>query len=106
MIMYNLDFEASEYQQRLQKAQSLMIGHRIDALFMTTEGNLRYFTGHTTHRWMQTTAPQFAILPKEGQPILIVPNSDTKRAQGNPVIKEVRGFVGFQQVGITELCQA
>lgn len=42
------DFSASEYQARVSRAQSLMQDQGFDALFFTTEPEVRYFTGFRT----------------------------------------------------------
>ena len=67
------DFSPKEYQQRLSKLRVLMAERGIDAVLVTTEANHRYFTGHVTHRWMHQYTAMFALLPLEGEPLLIVP---------------------------------
>ena len=67
------DFSLKEYQQRLSKLRVLMAERGIDAVLVTTEANHRYFTGHVTHRWMHQYTAMFALLPLEGEPLLIVP---------------------------------
>lgn len=44
------------------------------ALFLTTEADLRYFTGFLTRFWESPTRPWFLILPAQGDPIAVIPS--------------------------------
>ena len=104
--MFNLEFGLEEYHHRLARAQVLMGEWDLDALLVTTQANFRYFTGHTTHRWMQTTAPQFAIIPAKGRPWMLLAAIEHSRASGNPWVEEIRLFRGYSQIGVKELVAA
>lgn len=102
--MNTLEFEISEYQRRLDAAQALMAEKGYDALLLTTYNNFRYFTGHTTHRWMQWTAPTFAVVPRKGRPIALVPGIEAGRIGTNPWIAEFRPVTGYQKaLGVKEV---
>ena len=101
-----IEFEVAEYEQRVAKAQRLMAERKIDALFCTTYANFRYFTGYTTHRWMQPTAPNFVIVPREGRPVVLLMAIETARAATNPWVSDVRAIRGYVEVGVKELIQA
>ena len=66
------DFPAAEYQRRLQDLRALMAANDMDAVLLTTDSNHRYFTGHATHRWMHKYTGIFALLPRAGEPVLIL----------------------------------
>ena len=66
-------FETSEYQTRLAKAQSMMRKHDTSALLLTTEPDVRYFTGFLTRFWESPSRPWFLIVPQDGDPIAVIP---------------------------------
>lgn len=103
--MQAIALNASEYEGRLVKAQSLMAEKKIDGLLLSTYGNLQYFTGYTSHRWMQVTAPLLAIVPRRGKPIMIVPEIEAGRASTNPWITDIRTLRGYTEIGVPEICQ-
>lgn len=44
-------FNLAQYEFRTLKAQQLMQQHELGALLLTTETNVRYFTGFLTRFW-------------------------------------------------------
>lgn len=66
-------FETSELASRTARAQKIMHEMKLDAMFFTTEPNVRYFTGFQTQFWQSPTRPWFVVVPAEGKPIAIVP---------------------------------
>ncbi|MGI9406512.1 MAG: M24 family metallopeptidase [Hyphomicrobiaceae bacterium] len=66
-------FETTEYESRLVRAQEEMRARDLDAVVVTTPQNVRYFTGFATTFWESPTRPWFVILPREGQPIAVIP---------------------------------
>lgn len=66
-------FPRQEFEARLDRAQRAMHAARIDALFLTTEAEVRYFTGFQTQFWESPTRPWFLIVPLEGKPIAVIP---------------------------------
>ncbi|QYF89157.1 Xaa-Pro peptidase family protein [Arthrobacter sp. PAMC25284] len=50
-----------------------MAGAGLDALFLTTEPEFRYFTGFLTQFWQSPTRPWFLVVPREGAPIAVIP---------------------------------
>lgn len=67
-------FDRSEFIARAAKAQSLMGANGIDALLLTTEQNLRYFTGYLTRFWESPSRPWFLIVPQSGNPVAVIPS--------------------------------
>ncbi len=66
-------FPAAESQARVSKAQALMAKDNIGALLITTEADMYYFTGFLSQFWQSPTRPWFAVIPREGKPIGIIP---------------------------------
>ena len=67
------DFPIAEFENRLERAQRLMSATNIDALFLNSEAEIRYFTGFRTLFWQSPTRPWFLILPAKGKPKAIIP---------------------------------
>ena len=45
----------------------------LDALLITTEAELRYFSGFRTLFWQSPTRPWFLIVPRDGKPVAVIP---------------------------------
>ncbi|KPK04413.1 MAG: peptidase M24 [Anaerolineae bacterium SG8_19] len=71
--MPNRGFPASEFESRLFRAQTLMKSHGVDALLLTTEPEVRYFSGFLTQFWQSPTRPWFLVVPLRGKPIAVIP---------------------------------
>lgn len=67
-------FPDEEFAARLEKAQRLMAARGLDALLLTTEANVRYFSGFLTQFWQSPTRPWFLVVPRQGKPIAVVPS--------------------------------
>lgn len=66
-------FSREEFENRTQRAQRLMREQQFDALLLTTEPNVRYFTGFHTQFWESPTRPWFTVVPSDGKPVAIIP---------------------------------
>ena len=66
-------FAVSEFERRTERAQRLMAGWRLDALVLTTEPDVRYFSGFHTQFWESPTRPWFLAVPFDGHPIAVIP---------------------------------
>ncbi len=66
-------FERSEFEARTKKAQEMMHELRLDGILLTTEPNVRYFTGFFTQFWESPTRPWFLVIPAEGKPVAVIP---------------------------------
>ncbi len=66
-------FEQSEFEARTQRAQRMMRDLKIDAMLLTTEPQVRYFSGFFTQFWVSPTRPWFLLVPLEARPIAIIP---------------------------------
>ena len=66
-------FSASEYKARTARAQAMMADRGIDALLLTTEPEVRYFTGYLTRFWESPARPWFLVVPASGDPVAVIP---------------------------------
>ncbi|WP_025820475.1 M24 family metallopeptidase [Shewanella marina] len=66
-------FTTAEFEMRAENAQRMMRQLEVDAILLTTEPNVRYFSGFHTQFWHSPTRPWFLILPAEGKPIAVIP---------------------------------
>ena len=67
-------FPPSEFEARTAAAQALMAKHDLAALLLTTETQIRYFTGYLTRFWESPSRPWFLVLPAQGKPIAVIPS--------------------------------
>ena len=66
-------FETGEFEARTQALQARMAEQKIDAVFLTTEPEFRYFSGFKSQFWESPTRPWFLVIPASGKPIAVVP---------------------------------
>ncbi|MCR9086404.1 MAG: Xaa-Pro peptidase family protein [Rhodobacteraceae bacterium] len=66
-------FPQAEYGARTARAQTRMAEAGIAALLLTTEPEVRYFSGFHTLFWQSPTRPWFLVVPAQGKPIAIIP---------------------------------
>ena len=67
-------FPIEEFEARTHRAQALMAKHEIDALLLTTEPDVRYFTGFLTRFWESPARPWFIVVPAAGKPVAVIPS--------------------------------
>ena len=81
-------FSVNEFELRTQRAQQMMHQLKLDVLLLTTEPEVRYFSGFFTQFWLSPTRPWFLLLPLSGKPIAVIP---------------AIGVVGMQQTWIEDI---
>jgi len=74
MIAPQRGFEIAEFTSRCTKAQLVMAADDIGALLLTSEADIRYFTGFMTQFWQSPTRPWFVLIPASGKPVAIIPS--------------------------------
>ena len=84
-----MDFPTAEFQTRLANAQKLMREANIDALFLTREAEIQYFSGFRTLFWQSPTRPWFLIIPQNAEPIAIIPTIG-KPLMAQTWVKDIR----------------
>ncbi len=67
-------FAKEEYAARIKRAQTMMSQAGLDALLLTTEPEVRYFTGYLTRFWESPCRPWFLVVPALGDPIAVIPS--------------------------------
>ncbi|MES0824868.1 M24 family metallopeptidase [Ruegeria sp. SCP11] len=66
-------FDNEEYANRTAAAQAKMAEAGMVGILLTTEPDVRYFTGFHTLFWQSPTRPWFLFIPAAGKPIAIIP---------------------------------
>ena len=100
-------FSQSEFEQRAQKAQRIMNEEKLDAILLTTEPNVRYFSGFLTQFWQSPTRPWFLIVPREGELIAVIPEIG-REGMESTWVNDIRTWASPcpEDDGITLLAQA
>jgi Xaa-Pro aminopeptidase len=66
-------FPAVEFAARTERAQTLMAQAGLSGLLLTTDADIRYFSGFHTLFWQSPTRPWFLFIPAGGKPIALIP---------------------------------
>ena len=66
-------FDEAEFQARMDRAQRRMAADGIAGLLLTTEPEVRYFSGFQTLFWQSPTRPWFLFVPATGKPVAVIP---------------------------------
>lgn len=66
-------FDAAEFETRTVIAQGMMERFALSAMFLSTEAEVRYYSGFHTPFWQSPTRPWFLLIPLQGKPIAIIP---------------------------------
>jgi Xaa-Pro aminopeptidase len=61
----------------------------LDALLLTTEPEIRYFSGFLTQFWQSPTRPWFLVVPADGAPVAVVPRIGAE-CMGRTWIEDIR----------------
>jgi len=100
-------FEDHEYKTRTTNAQSRMMELGLTALLLTTETDVRYFTGFLTRFWESPTRPWFIVIPLIGEPIAVIPSIGADLMAGT-WISDIRTWQSpdLEDDGVSLLCDA
>lgn len=79
-------FPEAEYRARVAAVQARMAQAGLGALLLSTDAELRYFTGFLTRFWESPCRSWFLVLPAEGEPVAVIPSI------GAPLM--ARGWIG------------
>jgi Xaa-Pro aminopeptidase len=66
-------FVQKEYENRLSKIQKLMFKEGMDAILLTTQVDIEYYTGFKTQFFESPTRPWFVLIPLDDKPKAIIP---------------------------------
>ncbi len=67
-------FSTEEFSARVARAQTQMNDAGLGALLLTTESDVRYFTGYLTRFWESPSRPWFLVVPAQGKPVAVIPS--------------------------------
>jgi Xaa-Pro aminopeptidase len=94
-------FPVEEHRQRVERAQDLMRARGIDALLLTSRANFDYFTGmEMSQPWAVPTRPQLVIVPREGEPTLVLPEAIAVAVDLDTWIADVRSYVRLDRTDV------
>ncbi len=93
-------FERSEYESRFARLQREMETRGLDAILVTAKENVVYFSGLETVGWDSKHRPLGCILPREGKPTLVIPESLAYVAEATSWVDDVRLWGGFKRQGV------
>lgn len=82
-------FPAFEFETRLARAQRAMTAAGFSALLLSTEPEVRWFTGFLTQFWQSPTRPWFVVVPRKGKPVAVIPAIGAE-CMGRTWIKDIR----------------
>ena len=66
-------FDISEYENRLDNIQRLMQSQKMDAILLTTQVDIDYYTGFKTQFFQSPTRPWYVVIPSDNKPKAIIP---------------------------------
>jgi len=66
-------FDISEYENRLDNIQRLMRSQKMDAILLTTQVDIEYYTGFKTQFFQSPTRPWYVLIPSDNKPKAIIP---------------------------------
>ncbi len=107
MIQSARGFSDAEFRSRVENAQALMAQADLDALFLTMEADIRYFTGFLTRFWESPTRPWSVILPRDGFPIAVIPSIGS-HLMGQSWITDIRTWSApnYEDDGVSAMADA
>ena len=66
-------FTTAEFEARTKVAQGMMDQLALSAMLLSTEAEVRYYSGFHTPFWQSPTRPWFLLMPLQGKPIAVIP---------------------------------
>ncbi len=100
------EFPRQEYEDRWRRARDAMAATRLDVLLVTSEANYRYLSGHHTGFWLSKSRPLLMLLPRDGEPILLVTTNQVPLVEAMSPVKAIRSWEGFMAEGTPVLAEA
>lgn len=96
-------FSDSELTGRTHRVQQELARRGLDALVLTDEVNVKYFTGMATPSFATRSRPLIVIVPATADPILICSRSQSANARAASAIQNIRPFERFEPDAVQEL---
>ncbi len=82
-------FSEAEFSSRLDAVQAAMAAEGIAIILLTTEHDIRYFSGFFTPFWESPTRPWFLLVPASGKPVAVIPEIGAQ-CMGRAWIDDIR----------------
>lgn len=82
-------FPKEEFDQRQQRLRALMDDHGLDVCVITTPENICYLTGHETPGYY---VYQALVVPKDGDPVIVLRESEVINAEEFTYLDRFHGF--------------
>jgi Xaa-Pro aminopeptidase len=100
-------FADVEYAARVARAQRQMHVAGLGAIWITTDADIRYFTGYLTRFWESPTRPWHVLIPADGAPIAIIPSIGAE-LMGRTWVEDIRtwGAPDYEDDGVSLLLDA
>jgi Xaa-Pro aminopeptidase len=96
-----LEFSLEEYKNRHARTVDLLEKNNLDALLVTAEPNVNYYSGFRNFiPWWTYSRPYILVIPKEKDPILLVQGFHRFDAAHDSWIKDVRGYPGLTRTPV------
>jgi Xaa-Pro dipeptidase len=93
------DVPYGEWKARIDKARKLMGENNIDLLMLWSMQNCRYFTAFTSMHWhAPSIQPLVALIPIEGDPVVITGEFFRWTVEAQTWIRDIRGQADVHQV--------
>ena len=87
-------FEKKELENRQQKAKKIMEKEDLDMLVVTSDENIYFFSGmRPLMFWDNPNWPRFFMLPKNGEPIMIMQESLVEDATRQMYIENIETYI-------------
>ena len=91
-----LDYVPDEFKARHARAVDKIAASGMDAIMVTSEANINYFTGFRHHApWTTFTRPEILIIPVDHDPVLIVQGFLVFDTRLDSWVQDVRGYPGL-----------
>lgn len=87
-----LGFSAEEYRTRVSRLQERMVHSGMDGIIISQVENVLYFTGYRTWLKVSKHRPFVTVIPRSGEPILLVPHTQMGTAAAFSWIRDIRGW--------------
>lgn len=87
------EFSEAEIHDRWARARALMDRVGLGALLVTGEFNYRYLTGHWSGRATFRARPMFLLLPRDGEPCLVITSVEVDQARTATWVADIRYIV-------------
>lgn len=104
--MHLRSFSDEELADRIRRVREGMAEAGLDAILVTHETNVVYFSGLTSSSFVTRTRPIMMLIPLAGDPMLLCSRSQSAHARAATPVSEIRTFDGFESHALVVLADA